>query len=151
MARTHPAARRPKPGPAPVQGMGMLIGLLFLVLGALELMPGVTVGDGPRQLFGVFAVSGAWTLAHLLTGAGAVFCTRSARLASRFLLVAGTGYALLGIAGTLPLPAAFDDTLPMNTAGICLALALGTAMIILGAGWLRLGRKRRHRGRPAGT
>jgi hypothetical protein len=25
----------------------------------------------------------------------------------------------------------------MNTAGVCLALGLGTAMLILGAGWLR--------------
>jgi hypothetical protein len=137
MARTESAARVPKPGPAPVQGMGMLIGLLFLVLGALELMPGVTVGDGPRRLFGVFAVSAAWTLAHLLTGAAAVFCTRSARLCSRFLLVGGICYALLGIAGLLPLPRAFDDVFPMNTGGICLALGFGTAMVILGAGWLR--------------
>ncbi|MEV6872465.1 DUF4383 domain-containing protein [Amycolatopsis sp. NPDC051128] len=137
MARTESAAGVPKPGPAPVQGMGMLIGLLFLVLGAFELMPGVTVGDGPGRLFGVFAVSGAWTLAHLVTGVAAVFCTRSAKLSSRFLLVGGACYALLGIAGLLPLPRAFDEVFPMNTAGICLALGFGTAMLILGAGWRR--------------
>jgi hypothetical protein len=138
MARTEPAARVPKQGPAPVQGMGMLIGLLFLVLGAFELIPGVTVGDGPaRALFGVFAVSTAWTLGHLLTGAAAVFCTRSSGLSSRFLLVAGACYTVLGILGLLPLPKAFDDVLPMNTAAVCLALGLGTAMLILGAGWLR--------------
>ncbi|GAB3144661.1 DUF4383 domain-containing protein [Amycolatopsis sp. NPDC004378] len=144
MTTTEPGARVPTRGPAPVQGMGMLIGLLFLVLGAFELIPGVTVGDGPaRALFGVFAVSGAWTLVHLITGAAAVFCTRSPGLASRFLLVAGAGYAVLGIAGLLPLPQAFDDLLPMNTAGTCLALALGTAMLILGAGWLRRGPEQR--------
>jgi len=137
MTTTEPEARVPRRGPAPVQGLGMLIGLLFLVLGALELMPGVTVGEGAaRALFGVFAVSGAWTLVHLLTGAAAVFCTRSSRAAARFLLIAGACYAVVGLAGLLPLPRAVTDALPLNTAGICLALALGTAMLILGAGWL---------------
>ncbi|HEY3470113.1 MAG TPA: DUF4383 domain-containing protein [Amycolatopsis sp.] len=144
MATTEPEARVPKRGPAPVQGMGMLIGLLFLVLGAFELMPGVTVGDGSaRSLFGVFAVSGPWTLVHLLTGAAAVFCTRSSRLAAWFLVAAGTGYAVAGLAGLLPLPSTVTDVLPMNTAGVCLALGLGTAMLILGAGWLRRGPGRR--------
>ncbi|GLY36672.1 hypothetical protein Amsp01_026960 [Amycolatopsis sp. NBRC 101858] len=136
MTTTEPETRLPKRGPDPVQGIGMLIGLLFLVLGALELMPGVSVGEAPaRTLFGVFAVSGAWTLVHLLTGAAAVFCTRSSRAAARFLIIAGACYAVVGLAGLLPLPRAVTDTLPLNTAGICLALALGTAMLILGAGW----------------
>jgi len=144
MSTTEPETRLPKRGPAPVQGMGMLIGLLFLVLGAFELMPGVTVGTGAsRALFGVFAVSGLWTLVHLLTGAAAVFCTRSARWAARFLVVAGACYAVAGLASLLPLPRAVTDALPMNTAGICLALSLGTAMLILGAGWLRRKRERR--------
>jgi hypothetical protein len=144
MMRSEPAARVPRSGPAPVQGMGMLIGLLFLVLGACELMPGVTTGDGAaRALFGVFAVSGAWTLVHLLTGVAAVFCTRSPKLSSRFLLVAGSCYVVLGIAGLLPLPDAVAGTLPMNSAGVCLALGFGTAMVILGAGWLRRGTARR--------
>lgn len=138
MTAIDPEARSPRRGPAPVQGMGMLIGLLFLVLGACELMPGVTVGDGPtRALFGVFAVSAVWTVVHLVTGAAAVFCSRSPGLASRFLLAGGAGYAVLGIAGLLPLPRAVAGALPMNTAAVILALALGTAMLILGAGWFR--------------
>jgi hypothetical protein len=137
MTTTDPETRVPKRGPAPVQGMGMLIGLLFLMLGAFELMPGVTVGEGSaRALFGVFAVSGAWTLVHLLTGAAAVFCTRSSRAAARFLVIGGACYTVVGLAGLLPLPRAVTDALPLNTAGICLALAFGTAMLILGAGWL---------------
>ena len=136
MTATEPGTRR---GPAPVQGMGMLIGLLFLVLAALELMSGVANGDGPHELFGVFAVSGPWALTHLLTGAAAVFCTRSPRLAARFLVAAGAVYTVAGLAGLLPLPDAVSEVLPMNNAGVCLALGLGTAMLILGAGWLRHG------------
>ncbi|WP_329046980.1 DUF4383 domain-containing protein [Amycolatopsis sp. NBC_01488] len=144
MTATEPETRVPKRGPAPVQGMGMLIGLLFLMLGAFELMPGVTVGEGTsRALFGVFAVSGTWTLVHLLTGAAAVFCTRSSRAAARFLLVAGACYVVAGLAGLLPLPRAVTDVLPLNTAGICLALGFGTAMLILGAGWLWRRQERR--------
>ena len=143
MTATEPETRAPRRGPAPVQGMGMLIGLLFLVLAALELMAGVPAGGGPRVLFGVLAVSGVWTLVHLLTGATAVFCTRSSRWAARFLLVAGACYAVVGLAGLLPLPHAITDALPLNTAGICFDLALGTAMLILGAGWLRRGPARR--------
>ena len=139
MTATEPETRR---GPAPVQGMGMLIGLLFLVLAALELMSGVTDGGGPHELFGLFSVSALWALLHLLTGAVAVFCTRSSRLAARFLLAAGIGYAVVGLAGLLPLPHAVTDVLPMNTAGVCLALALGTVMLVLGAGWLQRGRRR---------
>jgi len=137
MTATEPEARLPRRGPAPVQGMGMLIGLLFLVLAALELMAGVPAGGGPRTLFGVLAVSAVWTVVHLLTGATAVFCTRSSRWAARFLVVAGACYAVVGLAGLLPLPHAITDALPLNTAGICLDLALGTAMLIFGAGWLR--------------
>ncbi len=133
MTATEPETRR---GPAPIQGLGMLIGLLFLVLAALELMSGVADGGGPRELFGVFSASGLWALLHLLTGAAAVFCTRSSRAAARFLVAAGALYAVVGLAGLLPLPSAITDALPMNTAGICLDLALGTAMLILGAGWL---------------
>ncbi|MET8998231.1 DUF4383 domain-containing protein [Amycolatopsis sp. NPDC004169] len=139
MTATEPETRAPRRGPAPVQGMGMLIGLLFLVLAALELMAGVPGGSGPRVLFGVLAVSGVWTLVHLLTGAAAVFCTRSSRWAARFLVAAGVCYVVVGFAGLLPLPRAVSDVLPMNTAGICLDLAIGTAMLILGAGWLRRG------------
>ncbi|SEC89423.1 protein of unknown function [Amycolatopsis tolypomycina] len=137
MTASEPETRAPRRGPAPVQGMGMLIGLLFLVLAALELMAGVPDGGGPRVLFGVLAVSGVWTLVHLLTGAAAVFCTRSSCWAARFLVVAGACYAVVGLAGLLPLPHAITDTLPLNTAGVCLDLALGTGMLILGAGWLR--------------
>ncbi|MGW3995525.1 DUF4383 domain-containing protein [Amycolatopsis sp. NPDC004772] len=143
MTATEPETRAPRRGPAPVQGMGMLIGLLFLVLAALELMSGVADGGGPRVLFGVLAVSGVWTLVHLLTGAAAVFCTRSSRWAARFLVAAGVCYVVAGFAGLLPLPSAVTDTLPWNTAGICFDLALGTAMFILGAGWLRRGPARR--------
>ncbi|WP_372664819.1 DUF4383 domain-containing protein [Amycolatopsis kentuckyensis] len=139
MTATEPETRR---GPAPVQGMGMLIGLLFLVLAALELMSGVADGTGPHELFGLFSVSGLWALLHLLTGAVAVFCTRSSRLAARFLLAAGIGYSVVGLAGLLPLPHAVTDVLPMNTAGVCLALALGTVMLVLGAGWRQRGRRR---------
>ncbi|WP_410616455.1 DUF4383 domain-containing protein [Amycolatopsis sp. lyj-109] len=139
MSATEPETRAPRRGPAPVQGMGMLIGLLFLVLAALELMAGVPADGGPRVLFGVLAVSGVWTLVHLMTGAAAVFCTRSSRWAARFLVVAGACYAVVGLAGLLPLPRAITDPLPLNTAGVCLDLALGTAMLILGAGWLRRG------------
>jgi len=92
-------AGRPRTRPAPVQGLVMLTGLAFLVLGAAGLVPGVTT-DG--QLFGVFAVSGALTLLHLLTGAIAVFCTRSAALSRRFLVAAGLLYAALGVYGLLP-------------------------------------------------
>ncbi|MEU7784578.1 MULTISPECIES: DUF4383 domain-containing protein [unclassified Amycolatopsis] len=140
MTATEPETRR---GPAPVQGMGMLIGLLFLVLAALELMSGVTDGGGPHELFGVFSVSGLWALLHLLTGAVAVFCTRSSRLAARFLVAAGGVYAVVGLVLLLPLPQAITDALPMNTAGLCLVLGLGTAMLILGAGWLQRGPGRR--------
>jgi hypothetical protein len=143
MSATEPETRAPRRGPAPVQGMGMLIGLLFLVLAALELMAGVPAGNGPQVLFGVLAVSGVWTVVHLMTGAAAVFCTRSSRWAARFLVVAGACYAVVGLAGLLPLPRAITDPLPLNTAGVCLDLALGTAMLILGAGWLRRGPARK--------
>ncbi|MDQ7804450.1 DUF4383 domain-containing protein [Amycolatopsis sp. A133] len=143
MTATEPETRAPRRGPAPVQGMGMLIGLLFLVLAALELMAGVPSSGGPQMLFGALAVSGLWTLVHLLTGVAAVFCTRSSRWAARFLVVAGACYAVVGLAGLLPLPRVVTEALPVNTTGVCLDLALGTAMLILGVGWLRRGPERR--------
>ena len=122
-------------GPMPVQGFSMLAGLLFLVLGAAGLIPGVTVdgvaagGQPASLLFGLFAVSAVHNLVHLLSGVVAVFCAGSARRSRMFLLVAGLLYLAFCLFG-LFVPDSMSTLLPMNNADNWLNLGLGTAMLV---------------------
>jgi hypothetical protein len=120
----------------------MLAGLLFLVLGAVAFIPGITTGGedlrfiGPGSttaLFGVFAVSGLHNFVHLLTGAVAVFCARAPRLARRFLIFGGCFYLALSLCGVIARYVPVDAIAPVNVADNWLNLGLGTVMIVTGS------------------
>ncbi len=118
----------------------MLAGLILLIIGAGGLVPGVTTPGSPlapggppvSQLFDVFAVSGILTLVHLLSGAAALFCARSTKLARGFLLTGGGFYLALGFYGTLGIGGAVAEVVPMNSAGVCLSCGLGLVLLIAG-------------------
>ena len=118
------------------QKLAFLFGLVFVLVGILGFIPGITDDapgsfageDSEGSLLGVFQTSVLHNLAHLAFGIGILAARRHAT-ALTYLLVAGSAYAglfLLGILGAMDwLPA--DDTDDW--------LHLGLAAALLGS-WL---------------
>lgn len=118
-----------------------VVGAVFVLVGILGFVPGIVrmFGDfsflGPdshAKLLGLFEVSAAHNIVHLLFGVGLVAAKRSS-WAVRYLLIGGVAYLAVFVYGL----AVVDSTsrinfLPVNTADNVLHLALSLGMIALG-------------------
>jgi hypothetical protein len=122
----------------PVQNVARLLGIVFLLVGILGFVPGVTTelyegldfagDDSQAELLGIFQVSVLHNIVHLLFGVAGLALAGTASGARMYLLGGGALYLalwLLGLIGGL-------DWVPANTADDWLHLVLGIAMI--GAG-----------------
>ena len=122
----------------PVQSVARLLGIVFLLVGILGFVPGVTTelydgldfagDDSQAELLGIFKVSVLHNIVHLLFGVAGLALAGTASGARMYLLGGGALYLalwLLGLIGGL-------DWVPANTADNWLHLVLGVAMI--GAG-----------------
>jgi len=117
------------------------VGVVFLLVGLLGFVPGVTANFDSLQLFGrqsdglllgVFAVSVLHNIVHLAFGVAGVAMARTASAARAFLIGGGVIYVVLWLYGLvidLDSPANF---VPVNTADNWLHLALAVAMVALG-------------------
>ena len=115
----------------PIEIASMAVGAVFLLVGLLGFIPGITMGP-----------LGAYNIVHLLFGVAGLAMGRSVSGARAFLVWGGAIYLVLFVYGLIfggPTPANF---VPMNMADNFLHLVLGIGMLALG---LTLGR------RPAGT
>ncbi|MEU3607526.1 DUF4383 domain-containing protein [Streptomyces sp. NPDC035033] len=131
-----------------VRTAAMLIGVVFLVVGVLGFVPGVTTGtdemtfaehDSGAELFGVFQVSVLHNLVHLLFGLAGLAMSATAPTARAFLVDGGLVYLVLWLYGLLIDLDSEANFVPVNTADNWLHLGLGAAMVLLG---LVLGRGR---------
>jgi len=125
----------------PVQLAAAAVGVVFLLVGLLGFVPGVTANFDSLQLFGrqsdglllgVFAVSVLHNIVHLAFGVAGVAMARTASAARAFLIGGGVIYVVLWLYGLvidLDSPANF---VPVNTADNWLHLALAVAMVALG-------------------
>jgi arginine exporter protein ArgO len=123
-----------------LQKATLATGAIFLLVGILGFIPGVTVNydslgfAGPgsgAELFGIFQVSVLHNAVHLLFGIAGLLMARTHRKGRNFLIYGGVAYLFLWLYGLLvgdDLPANF---LPENNADNWLHLALGLAMIAL--------------------
>jgi arginine exporter protein ArgO len=123
-----------------LQKATLATGIVFLLLGMLGFIPGVTAnfdslglaGPGSKaELFGVFRVSVLHNAVHLATAIAGLVMARTHRQGRNFLIYGGVAYLFLWLYGLLmgdDLPANF---LPENNADNWLHLALGLAMIAL--------------------
>ncbi|MFI9011084.1 DUF4383 domain-containing protein [Actinosynnema sp. NPDC053489] len=128
----------------PVQALSLLVGVVFLLVGVLGFVPGLTrdLGDigfaGPHSgamLFGVFQVSVLHNVLHLLFGVAGVLAAATRGAARAFLVAGGFAYLLLWIYGSVVHSIGHGDGpanfAPLNPADNLLHLGLGAGMIIL--------------------
>lgn len=131
---------------SPVQFASAVVGIVFLLVGVLGFVPGVTTQydrlavaghDSGALLLGLFGVSVLHNLVHLLFGVAGLALARTARTAYGYLLGGGVIYLVLAIYGALVPHGSPANVVPVNTADNWLHLGLALGMIGLG---LALGR-----------
>ncbi|MBC3190940.1 DUF4383 domain-containing protein [Pseudonocardia sp. C8] len=132
---------RVRVGRHPVQLAAAVVGAVFLLVGILGFIPGVTAnyeqlsfaGHGSGALLlGVFAVSILHNLVHAAFGVAGLVLARSIAGARNFLIYGGVIYAVLWIYGLVIDHDSAANFVPVNTADNWLHLALAIAMIALG-------------------
>jgi uncharacterized protein DUF4383 len=125
----------------PVQTAALVVGVVFLAVGILGFVPGITSDysdlaaaghDSEAMLLGVFQVSVLHNVVHLLFGVAGIAMARSAPSARAYLVVGGVVYLVLFAYGLLVEKGSTADFVPLNTADDWLHLVLGVAMIGLG-------------------
>ncbi|WP_199036944.1 DUF4383 domain-containing protein [Glycomyces salinus] len=124
----------------PLQDAGAVIGLVFVLVGALGFLPGITTGIGSLEiagsgseamLFGIFQVSVLLNLLHIGIGAIGMLMSWFLRGAIWFLTVGGIAYLALGVYGLLVPDGHVADFVPLNLADDILHLASGVVMLVL--------------------
>jgi hypothetical protein len=133
--------------PSLVNTAAMIVGVVFVLVGILGFVPGITThygdlgfaGHGSRaKLLGIFQVSILHNIVHLLFGLAGIAAGRAAPSAARgYLVGGGVIYLVLWIYGLVIDKASSANFVPVNNADNWLHLLLGVGMIALG---LALGR-----------
>lgn len=134
----------------PVQNAALAVGAVFLLVGLLGFIPGVTTNygdlaaagpDSDALLLGLFQVSILHNMVHLLYGAAGVALARATVAARQYLLWGGVVYLVLWLYGLVVAEDSPANFVPMNDADDWLHLVLGAAMVVLA---LTLGRRSDH-------
>lgn len=144
------------PTPAPIRMAAGGFGVMFVALGVLGFVPGVTTQhdelrmagqDSGAHLFGIFQVSVLHNVLHLVLGVAGLALARTAALARGYLIGAGAVYALLWLWGVSVDADSSFNVIPLDQYGDRLHLGLAVGMIALG---VALGRSRHARSDDAG-
>ncbi len=126
----------------PVQTAALVVGALFLLVGVLGFIPGITTDydtmtfaghHSEAMLLGVFNVSILHNIVHLLFGGVAgLAMARTVSSARAFLVGGGVIYAVLWVYGLVIDMDSSANFVPVNTADNWLHFALAVAMIAAG-------------------
>ena len=128
-------------GRTPVQLAASAVGVVFLLVGVLGFIPGITTGyddmtvlghHSGAMLLGLFAVSVLHNVVHLLFGVAGLVLARTPAGARGFLIWGGVTYLVLFLYGLLIDEAGPANFVPVNAADNVLHLLLGAGMIGLG-------------------
>lgn len=123
-----------------VQKAALAIGAVFLLVGILGFIPGITSNvdqlsfaghHSGAMLLGLFQVSVLHNAVHLLFGVAGLVLARSASGARSYLLFGGIIYLVLWIYGLVVDQDSAGNFVPLNAADNWLHLLLGVAMIAL--------------------
>lgn len=129
-----------------LQKIAAAVGALFLLVGVLGFVPGITTHygdmtfaghDSGAELLGIFGVSILHNVVHLLFGFAGLGLARTWAGARAFLIGGGAVYLVLWLYGLLIDLSSSANFVPVNDADNWLHLGLGLAMVALG---LALGR-----------
>ncbi len=132
---------------SPVQLAAMLVGAVFLLVGILGFVPGITQNfdemkfaghESGAELLGIFQVSVLHNIVHLLFGVIGLAAARTSGAARTFLVGGGAVYLVLWVYGLAIGHTSDANFVPFNTADNWLHLGLGIGMV--GAG-VALGRE----------
>jgi Domain of unknown function (DUF4383) len=139
---------------SPIQTVAWLVGVVFLLVGILGFIPGITTNlyeglefaghDGNAELLGIFEVSILHNIVHLLFGVAGIALSRTWAGARTFLIGGGVIYLALWVYGLVVDQDSSANFVPLNDADNWLHFLLGAGMVTLG---ILLGRDvvRRHR------
>ncbi|WP_231515573.1 DUF4383 domain-containing protein [Herbidospora cretacea] len=131
---------------SPLRQAALILGAVFLLVGILGFIPGITTNYDTMQfaghhsqamLLGVFQVSVLHNIVHLLFGVWGLAASRTWNASRAFLVGGGVIYLILFLYGLLIDRASGANFVPLNTADNWLHLALGVVMIALGLGLSR--------------
>ena len=141
---------------SPIQSAAMLAGLVFLLVGILGFIPGITSNyddlkfaghSSDAQLFGIFDTSILHNIIHLLLGVAGLALARTWEGARSYLLGGGVIYLAVFVYGVIwGADEGRANFIPVNWADNILHVALGGGMVLLG---VALGREVVRRDRPA--
>ncbi|WP_062349326.1 DUF4383 domain-containing protein [Herbidospora yilanensis] len=131
---------------SPLRQAALIFGVVFLVVGILGFIPGVTTNydmmrfaghHSQAMLLGVFQVSVLHNIVHLLFGVWGLAASRTWDASRAFFVGGGVIYLILLVYGLLVDRASGANFVPLNTADNWLHLVLGVVMIALGLGLSR--------------
>jgi hypothetical protein len=140
MAINRPAVAGARYGTA-LQKAALAVGAVFLLVGILGFIPGVTTGydtmsfashHSEAMLLGIFNVSILHNIVHLLFGVAGLAMARTFRGARAYLIGGGLVYLVLFIYGMVIDRRSAANFVPVNTADNWLHLVLALGMIALG-------------------
>jgi Domain of unknown function (DUF4383) len=126
-----------------------VFGVVFLLVGILGFVPGITTHLSPysnlkfaghdhanmssgAKLLGVFAVSILHNLVHVLFGVAGLLAARTFAAARTYFLAGGVIYLVLTLYGAVIDQGKSINFVPINTGDNWLHLVLGVAMIAIG-------------------
>ena len=127
---------------SPIQTAAMLVGAVFLLVGILGFIPGITSNyddlkfaghDSDAQLLGIFDTSILHNIVHLLFGVAGLALAKTYEGARNYLIGGGVIYLALFLYGAIfGADEGGANWIPVNWADNVLHLVLGTGMIVAG-------------------
>jgi hypothetical protein len=133
------------------QKLALMFGAVFLVVGILGFVPGITTNlyegldfagnDGNAELLGLFQVSVLHNVVHLLFGVGIILAATHAGALS-YLLYGGIAYGLVFLLGVI----GAGDWIPVNSADNVLHALLTVGLL---GGWAAARKEAEPRARVA--
>jgi hypothetical protein len=125
----------------PVQKAALAVGVVFLLVGVLGFIPGITTHYGSMtfaghhsdaKLLGVFQVSILHNIVHLLFGLAGLAMARTVANARLYLVGGGVIYLVLWLFGLIVGQNSGANFVPVNSPDDWLHFVLGVGMIALG-------------------
>jgi hypothetical protein len=119
------------------QRLALLFGAVFLLVGVLGFIPGITVNyddlkfageESDAELLGLFQVSVLHNVAHMLFGVG-ILAARRHRSALQYLLAAGLVYVVLFVYGLIASEQGSENFLPTNNGDDVVHALLALALL----------------------